>query len=73
MCRPPATAAATVGHGKKAHRGGKGQGSYEALTNNCINYCSRGIEAGGGEGPPTGRAAVPWIRMNFDTGGGRQG
>ncbi|MFG2183231.1 LamG-like jellyroll fold domain-containing protein [Streptomyces abikoensis] len=56
---------AAISYAKKAHRGSKGQGAYEALTNNCVNYCSRVIDAGGGEGPPTGRAVVPWIRNNF--------
>ncbi|GHG78231.1 hypothetical protein GCM10018779_57910 [Streptomyces griseocarneus] len=44
---------AAIAYAKKAHRGSKGQGAYDRLTNNCITYCSRVIEAGGGEGPPT--------------------
>ncbi|MFE1876246.1 polymorphic toxin-type HINT domain-containing protein [Streptomyces sp. NPDC059496] len=57
---------AAISYAKKAARGSAGQGAYEPLTNNCVTYCSRVIQAGGGEALPSGRNLVPWLRKNFD-------
>lgn len=56
---------AAIAYAKKAYRGSAGQGPYEPLENNCLTFCSRVIQAGGGEALPEGRAIVPWLRKNF--------
>uniref|UniRef100_UPI00053B4F9D polymorphic toxin-type HINT domain-containing protein n=1 Tax=Kitasatospora sp. MBT63 TaxID=1444768 RepID=UPI00053B4F9D len=62
---PLPSPAAAIAYAKKAYRGSAGQGPYDALSNSCLTYCSRVIEAGGGEPLPSGRSIVGWIRKNF--------
>jgi RHS repeat-associated protein len=45
------------------------QGNYEELSNSCLTFCTRTLNAGGYTEAPTDKRAIPWIKRILLRGG----